>query len=498
MATIQTTPNSDSQLFLRASPRGTRAGFSVLPDGAGGALTVTVLPKPWARDSGALREVAHTAGSTSHIVTYETEFVSVRADPAVRGAFASEVTALASEQADLLAVAGPPSKTVIADDITGDPFHDLIDLMLLADKGTIDGRRTAFEGALASSFLRLLRQERLLEVVGKLLFRARPRYAEQTEALRTPRGRLSEGSLLLSMATGVPTVESTFDELTMDTPILQVIASALRAVASDRLPRQIVKLRPSVPSRAVQLLRYFDGVTLIDRERAILQAERLWLGPLDRAWQPALDAALPVLQEHGIVPHTAEASTVAFAVHVHMEKFWEQCLEMVLRAGFSSLAVSRDAAPGEGVSVPAPWGVPMDPDDASDPTTKRFPDFMFQTGRRVVLADAKYKLHRGSAPSSQDGYQLFAYSHLATLGGRASDVAVILYPGRAGQEGRQVELVRMKHQDHPLWLATVPFPSRQDVQSQAMWSAYVARASVMVRDLSSAWVARAVEAEAIA
>lgn len=496
MATSQTTLSSDPQLVLRASPRGTRSGFAVLPDAEGGALTVTVLPKPWAHSRGATREVRHTAGSTTHLVMHETEFALLHADSATRGAIASAVASLAAEQTDLIAVTGPPSKVTPADSVVGDSFLHLIDLMLLADRGSIDGRRTTFEGAFASSLLRLLVQERLLWTVEKLLFRARPRYAEHVETLRTPRGRLSEKSLLLSVATGVPRVESTFDELTMDTPILRVVASALRTVASDHLPSQIAKLRPSVPSRAVQLLRHLSGVTPIEKEQAILQAEQLWLGPLDRAWQPALDAALPVLRERGVVPQAAETSAAAFAVHIKMEKYWEQCLEMALQGLFSTLAVSRDAAPGEGVRVPAPWGVPMDPDDDAEPPTERFPDFMFQTGRRVVLADAKYKLHRGSAPSSQDGYQLFAYSHLAMLEGRLSDVAVILYPGRAGQGASQIELARMRDQGYPLWLSTVPFPSRRDVQSRAMWSAFIARLSATIRDHSTAWIAAGVNAAA--
>ncbi|NUJ88814.1 hypothetical protein HOW07_12435 [Plantibacter sp. MCCC 1A11337] len=362
--------------------------------------------------------------------------------------------------------------------------------MLLAEKGSIDDSRTVFEGALAPSLLRLLMQERLLTVVEKLLFRARPRYTEHTETLTMPRGRLSEKSLLGSMTTGVPWVESTFDELTLDTPLLRVVASALRAVASDRLPRRIVKLRPSVPGRAAQLLHHLSSVTMIEREQAILQAERLWLGPLDRDWQPAIDAALPVLREHGIAPDDAESSSDAFAVHVRMEKFWEQCLEMALQGSFPVLAVSRDAAPDERVSVPAPWGVATDPDDASDPITERFPDFMFRAGRQLVLADAKYKLHLSNAPSSQDGYQLFAYSHLATLGGRPSDLAVILYPGRAGQEAKQFELARMRDQGYPLWLSTVPFPSRHNVQTQATWNAFVAHLSATIRDLAVSWASR--------
>ena len=40
--------SSAPRLWIKASPRGTRSGFAVLPDGAGGRVTVTVLPKPWA------------------------------------------------------------------------------------------------------------------------------------------------------------------------------------------------------------------------------------------------------------------------------------------------------------------------------------------------------------------------------------------------------------------------------------------------------------------
>ena len=167
--------------------------------------------------------------------------------------------------------------------------------------------------------------------------------------------RLSEYSLLLSLATGTPRVESTFDELTMDTPLLQVVASALRVIASERLPRKIAALRPGLQTRAVHLLRYLSGVRLVDRERALLTAEHLWLNPLDRIWEPAIYAALPVLRDRTVVPEDGSESSEALLVHVSTEKFWEQCLELALESAFTTLAVSRDAQPAEGVSVPAPW-----------------------------------------------------------------------------------------------------------------------------------------------
>ena len=83
---------------------------------------------------------------------------------------------------------------------------------------------------------------------------------------------------------------------------------------------------------------------------------------------------------------------------------------------------------------------------------------MFRSARQqVVVAGAKYKLGADSAPGSQDGYQIFAYSHLATFGGHSSDVAALLYPIRAGGRPRQLELVRLPDRSYSLWLV---YPSR--------------------------------------
>jgi hypothetical protein len=163
-------------------------------------------------------------------------------------------------------------------------------------------------------------------------------------------------------------------------------------------------------------------------------------------------------------------------------------MELVLQSAFRTVAVSRDAQAGEDVSVPAPW-VPRAADGTELPerATTSFPDFMLRSGRRVVVADAKYKLGTGSAPTSSDGYQLFAYSHLATLGGRPSDVAVLLYPTRVGARPMQLELERLRDRHYSLWLVRLPFSTRRDIQSQGSWTAYVARMAAAIRDLSTDW-----------
>jgi len=211
------------------------------------------------------------------------------------------------------------------------------------------------------------------------------------------------------------------------------------------------------------------------------------LGPLDRLWEPAIAAALPVLRKFAVVPEEGSDDAEALMVHISTEKFWEQCLELALTSAFPSLAVSRDATPGEGVTTPAPWVQPRREGECGSATTEAFPDFMFISARHVVVADAKYKLSSGGAPSSQDGYQLFAYSHLARLGGKSSNVAVLMYPARVGERTFQRKLERMPDRDYILWSSRLPFPARSDLCTNGNWSAYIALLTETILDHSSYW-----------
>src|SRR5690606_31080529 len=119
-------------LWIKASPRGTRSGFAVLPDGAGGRVTVTVLPKPWSVVAQVVREYEHAPGTTTHIVLHETEFAAISAPPTTVGALTMSLMDTTRGQADLLSLGAPPDEPRTAPAIAGDPFPALIDLMLLA------------------------------------------------------------------------------------------------------------------------------------------------------------------------------------------------------------------------------------------------------------------------------------------------------------------------------------------------------------------------------
>lgn len=484
-----TATSSLPRLWIKASPRGTRSGFAVLPDGAGGRLTVTVLPKPWSPKPQVIQDYAHSPGTTTHVVIHETELAAIRASAGCIGSLAISLGDAGRAQPDLLTL-GSPSDAPFSEPIgPSSPFGQLLDLMLLAERGRSFDSPLTFEGAFAPSLLRLLTHERLLAKVEELIFRVRPRYAERTETLELPRGRLSTKSLLFSIATGTPRVQSTFDELTTDTPLLQVVTSALRVIGSDRLPAKIAALRPGLQTRAVHLLRHLSSVTPIRREQALLAAERLWLGPLDQFWKPAIDAAIPVLRDWAVEPDGGSENTDAILVHVSTEKFWEQCLELALASAFSTLAVSRDAQPGEGVNVPVPWILPTADEDQTDsPATGSFPDFIWRTRRQIVVADAKYKLGTGKTPGSSDSYQLFAYSHLATFDGHHSNLAVLLYPTGESDQTSQVELRRLRDRSYPLWLAHLPFPCPVDLRDHQNWSVYIANLTSHLRRFSTEWV----------
>jgi len=190
------------------------------------------------------------------------------------------------------------------------------------------------------------------------------------------------------------------------------------------------------------------------------------------------------LRSHAVTPSPGRELETAIAVHVEMEKFWEQCLETTLDRTFPAMSVSRDKSAGPGVIVPSPW---FSEGDDSRLSSDAYPDFMFRVGRHVVVADAKYKSSRGTKPSAQDAYQLFAYSHLAELEGQGADISMILYPAGTESSAQQHALQRMRDRTCVLWHIALPFPSRSDIRSTGSWSMYVARLARTLRDFSTAW-----------
>lgn len=481
-------PMPDEVLWLRAGPRGNRSGFAVLPDGLGGCLTVTVLPKAWCADQTGSILVQHSVGDTTHIVVHETERVAVSSRADATGQFATTLSDLPENQADLLSLGSRSDEMGAWVPPKRGSYNALLDLMLLAGRGRPIASKAMFEGDFEPSLLVFPTHADLLAKVEAVLFSARPKYREVTEVLRVPRGRLSEPSLVRSSIAGTPWVECTFDELSTDTPMLQVVAAALREVAGARRPKKLDVLYGTLQVRAASLLHHFSTVTRLGRTDALRLGERLRLGVLERTWAPVVGAALEVLRARAILPLGVAHETKATLVQVSTENFWEQCLEAALKTAFTDVAVDRADYAYDEVSVPAPWA----PVDAAHGPGSSRPDFVFKTQNRVIVADAKYKMGGlgGKAtvkPSHDDGYQMFAYSHLVRWQGQPSEIGVLIYPGPPGAVGMQRPLLRLRDQEYPLWLATLPFPSRDEVQTPQNWARYVGRLAETLKYLAIEW-----------
>lgn len=485
------------RVAFRASPRGTRAGFAVLPDGAGGALTVTVLPKPWGPSHGRhLLIPQHDRGSTSHVVLFETDSAEVRSTPAAVGALTQAILEIAGQEGrqDLLQLVRARGVGMPAPTPDGGEIDSIVSLMLLAkrQKPALDD---GYLGAVAESILRLVEQQLLVDEVRRVIDRARPSYVERVGHLSSPRGALSGTSLALALLTGKPEIECRFDEQSTDTLVLRIVLAGLRAVATDRVPAVLAHIAAPIRSQAVGLARRLDSVTVLDRERALLAARSLVLHSLERPWAGAVAGAVQVLSRTSVVPLAGDAvSDRSIAIHLYMEKWWEQCLLDALRV------ITCPGTLHEQVPVPAPW---VAPGTESLPEPSRKADFFFSLDGRRILADAKYKVDVLSLGAS-DGDQMFAYSHTATVPGTShlSDAGAIFYAQRTGGLRRSRArtrdvLVRTTDPRYELRLLDLPFPSPTDVGTDAAWRGYIGSLAEGIRhELSAATLSQPLTASA--
>lgn len=470
------------EVWLRASPSGKRAGFVALDDGHGGAVTITILPKVWAPIAKATRSVAHPPGATTHVTVYELDYLCIASTASATGALLRHLSTVSNPgEVDLLASARRPDRERPAESHKGNPFDGLFDLVNVANRSGVRSDESDFAHGLDPAFTRVVTFQKFLSVVEPLLMRARPRYVEATEALRAPKGRVHDRSLLLAEATGVPELTVTFDDLTMDTPLLRVVKAALHVIASERVPAFLRVLAARVDVQATQFAKHLTPVATISREAAAQAAPRVWLPALDQQWQPVVDLAVEVLAGRGPTPTNDTSTTEAFVAHVFTEKFWEQTLAAVLERVFGRVSVSADKSAGPGVKAPTPWVRAHGKAIGSG----TYPDFMFQSGVDVVLADAKYK--RTRKIDAGDGYQLFTYSHLATLDGRASRYALLLHPAASGVTASQERWARRDDPSYPLWTVHLPYPSAEDLRSTARWHRYLDCTAAALKDLSHAW-----------
>jgi 5-methylcytosine-specific restriction endonuclease McrBC regulatory subunit McrC len=463
------------RITLRAGPNGRTSGIAVLAAGHT-TLVVTVLPKLWRDGQRQVTDVRLSEGPTVFATVHEGDALRLHGSPAVVGTMA---TALTEAQVTDLGAAGSLLQIAHVDETDFVPVHDptddqraLLDFLYLLDRTRFaigDERLSA--SSVMHPALRLVLHRRFVAAVEPLLRDVRPLYLDAEEDLTTPRGRLLDRSLVLHALTGWPSVLCRFDEQTYDTPLLRVVSAALHTVVHASAPAQLADMAVGLRSRAVVLLRALAQVQVLDRARAVHVGRTLRLSRLEHRWSDVLSLALRVLTHETAGMSTAADSIEAYELLIPTEKLWERVVAGALErtSGVTVRFHGASVAAVDAVVV-RPWSVA----GISEPETlELYPDFLLTVGRGDIWClDAKYKFPPSAKPSSVDAYQLFAYSHLASVDRREVAVCGLIYP-RPNRTPSAKWLYRAPAEDVPLIVGSIPFPARSDVASMRAWDAYL-------------------------
>jgi hypothetical protein len=280
-------------------------------------------------------------------------------------------------------------------------------------------------------------------------------------------------------------VDCRFDELTSESDLAIVVLACLRLIAQTPSSSNLAPLARAMRESATEMARLLDGVPAVDRQQALRTARRVVLGRLDRSWHRALELSEQVLADSAeSAGGAATAEHVALAVPT--DKLWEHILAegLVRIPSLDSIRIGANNSLDGGVEVPSPWT-----SKGSHSSADRYPDFMAVAGGRmksmVWCVDAKYKTPSStSRPDVGDANQMFVYSHLARLHGKAPDRSALVYPvADVSTSGLSRELFRQPGLDHPLVVFAAPFPSKLQLSTRAAWNRYIDELSSAVQPM---------------
>ncbi len=264
---------------------------------------------------------------------------------------------------------------------------DLSDLLVTETQTTY---ATAEHGLIDLLGLSLLRAVERIARGGML-----PDYQSRNEDLATPRGRLDMRHIATHPRRA--TLRCTYDDLTIDHLLNQVLAAGLRLAAAVM---QSVDLRLDL-ARAAD--RFFGDMTRTTLDADLL---RTMLDGLDRRsshYRTAL--TLIALIHHGarLGEHAEAGAMPLSSFTLNMNMVFERFLGRYLKEnGPEDVRISAQDVRSDVFTYLENAG------DWKQPTIR--PDFVFRQRRKVVaVADAKYKNRHEHPPSTAELYQLTAY-----------------------------------------------------------------------------------------
>lgn len=245
----------------------------------------------------------------------------------------------------------------------------------------------------------LVRRE-FVKRVDRVIHHARPGYTRVTRSSRFIRGSMNITSAAIAVRGGRDTVVCTYDAFGLDTPLLRVIAAALRLVAEGDATGDL-PTAPEAIADARWLIGKLSAVQYVPRVAAARLGRVLLprLSRLDSDWWQALRYACLVLDGAGIEPipgpedgalgwHDEQAPCYVFDVNT--ASLWE----WMVREAWPS------ATPSEKGVARFAW---------ERDSTKRGMQVDLVSGTEI--ADAKYRGWEPVPPAAEKR-QAFTYSHL--------------------------------------------------------------------------------------
>lgn len=369
----------------------------------------------------------------------------------------------------------------------------LLGLALLAHKAERDshvpslsvtysgGGGTSLQGNVDndSPVLRLLLASQLVRLVESRLREIRQGYMEREERTSIPRGRIRGSGLLRYAATGSPELLCVVDEFTQVVPLYQVIVTTLECLGAGEAAVGVLgnsSIAEDVRDRAVRLRAALSAIPARPVAVAAALSEVIRLPRLWQRWAPILEGCATILRQRSPRRDSGdgdEGGTLVWVVNT--ARLWERLVEESLarfigQRGTVYFKGKKRGQNIEDLKCQSPWkGVGNKSKD---------PDLFVALDTVCWVLDAKYKELEGlSGLSSDDQYQLFAYSLLAKVGERLPEHAAVVRPefGKASASEAGSHFVKRNFQSNELSSVVLhdiqlPFPARSAAMNDLNWA----------------------------
>lgn len=444
---------------FQAAPKGDYCGTLNISD-SGYSLRIVVIPKLWANRVDPRKFIWESSQPELVVEVAETQkFVVV--------AQASQQAVLLERLADLVASDSRVGRLLGLTRVkhlgkASEDLHESLELALISlglRHGVVELTTEALSDlsfGLPGIVDNLVLFASFVEAARDVMASHRAGYVEIQSSGPLVKGRPNALDVALVQAQLTSSIRSRFYQITSQTPLMIVLASALRNVILESSIHSGTSAFDSVRTSASDLLHHWPAEPL-PAESAIALVSQAEVATGDALEEMALSLGKLVLSRQGQLSDSLSGSLVWFQVDVDMSRLWEILVVDHLRsAGYADVLDGNSAEGKKWISAPAPW--------KGLSSNFRRPDLAFREQGGWHLGDAKYKRLLGKTPDANDVNQVFMYSTLATIHGSKPIKVDLVYPTRSTPSIS--EPYCGEHSGiPPLYVREVPFPSPEGVLS---------------------------------